>query len=76
VAADGCAPTAQALVSATVAEFVINLDDATFALPSYCAASGMTLAQRLAGLYAIDIINAASTAGVHDVVVGSMSLVP
>jgi hypothetical protein len=76
VAADGCAPTAQALVSASLSEFVINLDDATFSLPSYCGASSMTLQQRLAGLYAIDVINDASTVGVHDVVVGSISLVP
>jgi hypothetical protein len=76
VAADGCVPTAQALVSATVSEFVIDLDDASFALPSYCAASSTTLSQRLAGLYAIDVINAAATAGAHDVVVGSVSLVP
>jgi hypothetical protein len=76
VAADGCVPTAQALVSATVSEFVIDLDDASFALPSYCAASPTTLSQRLAGLYAIDVINAAATAGAHDVVVGSVSLVP
>jgi hypothetical protein len=76
VAADGCAPSTQALVSATVSEFVIDLNDATFALPSYCAASATTLQQRLAGLYAVDVINDATGAGAHDLVVGSISLVP
>lgn len=76
VAADGCAPTAQAVVSATLSEFVIDLTDATFALPGYCTASTTTLQQRLSGLYAIDIINDAKSAGSHDVVVGSVSLVP
>ena len=76
VAADGCVPTAQAVVSATLSEFVIDLDAASFALPSYCAASATTLQQRLAGLYAIDVINDAATAGTHDVVVGSVALVP
>ena len=76
VAADGCVPTTQALVSATVSEFVIDLNDATFALPSYCAASTTTLQQWLAGLYAVDVINDAATAGNHDLVVGSISLVP
>lgn len=76
VAADGCAPTAQALVSASVSEFVIDLNDATFTLPSYCAASATTLHQRLAGLYAVDVINDATGAGAHDLVVGAISLVP
>jgi hypothetical protein len=76
VAADGCVPTAQALVSATLSEFVIDLNDATFAVPSYCPASTTTLQQWLTGLYAIDVINDAATAGNHDVVVGGISLVP
>ena len=76
VAADGCVPTAQAVVSAALSEFVIDLDDASFALPSYCAASAATLQQRLTGLYAIDVINDAAGAGAHDAVVGSISLVP
>ena len=75
VAPDGCAPMAQAVVTPTLSEFVINLDGASFALPSYCPASTTTLQQMLAGLYAIDIINDASGAGAHDLVVGSISLV-
>jgi hypothetical protein len=75
VAADGCVPTATALVSATLSEFVINLDDASFPVPGYCT-SAITLAQAKAGLYAVDVINGASNAGNHDVVVGSVSLVP
>jgi len=76
VAPDGCVPTAQALVNGTLSEFVLNLDTATFAVPSYCAGSGTTLQQALAGLYTIDVINDASAAGTHDLVVGSASLVP
>ena len=76
VAADGCVPTAQAVVSATLSEIVIDLDDANFAVPSYCTASTTTLQQWLAGLYAIDVINDATTAGNHDVIVGGISLVP
>lgn len=76
VAADGCAPTARALIGPTTAEFVIDLDDASFALPSYCTASATTLRQMLKGLYAIDVINDATSAGPHDVVVGTISLVP
>jgi len=76
VAPDGCVPTAQALVNGTLAEFVLNLDNATFAVPSYCAGAGTTLQQALAGLYTIDIINDAFVAGTHDLVVGSVSLVP
>jgi hypothetical protein len=76
VAPDGCVPTAQAVVSGTLSEFVIDLDDASFAVPSYCAAPPTTLRQMLAGLYAIDVINDAAGAGTHDVVVGGVSLVP
>ena len=76
VAPDGCVPTAQAVVSATLSEFVIDLDDASFALPSYCAPSPTTLHQMLTGLYAVDVINDAAGTGTHDVVVGSVSLVP
>jgi len=76
VAPDGCVPTATALVSATVSEFVIDLNDASFAVPGYCPAPTSTLHQMLAGLYAIDVINDATAAGAHDVVVGSVSLVP
>ena len=63
-------------MSTTLSEFVIDLNDATFALPGYCVASATTLHQRLAGLYAIDVINDAKSAGSHDVVVGSVSLIP
>jgi len=76
VAPDGCAPAMQAVVSATLSEFVIDLNDAAFALPGYCTPSSATLHQRLAGLYAIDVINDAKSAGSHDVVVGSVSLIP
>ena len=76
VAADGCVPTATALVTSAVSEFVLDLNDATFAVPSYCTAPSYTLSQVTTGLYAIDVINAASNAGNHDVVVGSTSLVP
>jgi hypothetical protein len=75
-APDGCVPTAQAAVTSTLSEFVINLDAASFALPSYCNGSGTTLQQLLAGLYTIDVINDAVNAGPHDLVVGSASLVP
>jgi hypothetical protein len=75
VAPDGCVPTTQAVVTPTLSEFVINLDSATFALPSYCAASTTTLQQMLAGLYTIDVVNDAAGAGAHDLVVGSISLV-
>ena len=53
-----------------------EVTDATFAVPSYCTASSTTLHQMLAGLYAVDVINDAAGAGNHDVVVGSLSLVP
>jgi hypothetical protein len=76
VAADGCTPTARAVVSATTTEFVIDLDDASFSLPNYCTPSSTTLHQMLAGLYAIDVINDAVNAGPHDLVVGTISLVP
>ena len=75
VAADGCTPTATAVVSSTLSEFVIDLNDASFPMPSYCTSSTTTLQQVLSGLYAVDVINGASTAGAHDVVVGSVSLV-
>jgi len=76
VAPDGCVPTAQAVVSAALSEFVIDLNDASFAVPGYCAAPSTTLHQMLAGLYAIDVINDAAGAGNHDLVVGSVSLLP
>ena len=76
VAADGCTPTARAVIGPTTAEFVIDLDDASFALPSYCTPSATTLLQMLKSLYAIDVINDATSAGAHDVVVGTISLVP
>jgi len=76
VAPDGCAPMVQTVVSGTLSEFVIDLTDATFALPGYCTASTTTLHQRLTGLYAVDVINDAKSAGSHDVTVGSVSLIP
>jgi hypothetical protein len=64
------------VIGPTTAEFVIDLDDASFALPSYCTPSATTLLQMLKSLYAIDVINDATSAGAHDVVVGTISLVP
>ena len=74
VAADGCTATAQALVSATQAELVIDLDSTSFPLPDYCNGAGTALAAVKAGLFAVDVINSATTAGAHDLSVGRVSL--
>lgn len=74
VSADGCTATATALVSATATEVEINLDSTSFPLPSYCT-SGTTVDAVKAGLYAIDIVNAGTTAGDHDMKVGAVAFV-
>jgi hypothetical protein len=68
---DGCTATATAIVSATMAELVIDLDSASFPLPGYCSA-GTTVDAVKAGLYAIDIVNGGASAGTHDLQVGSV----
>lgn len=68
---DGCTATATAIVSATMAELVIDLDSASFPLPGYCTA-GTGVEAVKAGLYAIDIVNGAASAGAHDLRVGSV----
>ena len=73
VAADGCTATAEALVSATQSEIVIDLDATRFPLPAYCNGAGTALATVKAGLFAVDVINSATTAGAHDVTVGRLS---
>ncbi len=74
VAADGCTATAQAVVSATLNELVIDLDDASFPLPDYCGGKGSAVAAVKSGLFAVDVINPATTAGAHDLAVGSVKL--
>ena len=73
VAADGCTATAEALVSATQSEIVIDLDATRFPLPAYCNGAGTTLAAVKSGLFAVDVINSATTAGTHDLGVGRVS---
>jgi hypothetical protein len=75
VSADGCTATAQAMVSSTLSEIVIDLNSTSFPLPGHCA-TGTTVDAVRAGLLAVDVVNPASTAGAHDVTVGSISLVP
>lgn len=75
ISADGCTATAQAVVSATLSDIVIDLDSAHFPLPGHCSAGTLLNAVR-AGLLAVDVINPATTAGSHDLTVGSISLVP
>jgi hypothetical protein len=75
VSPDGCTATAQAVVSATLSDIVINLDSTHFPLPGHCTTGTLVNAAR-AGLLAVDVINPATTAGTHDLTVGSISLVP
>lgn len=75
VSPDGCTATAEAVVSSTLSELVIDLNSASFPLPGHCT-TGTTLNTVRAGLLAVDVINTASTAGAHDLSVGSISLVP
>ncbi len=75
VSGDGCTATAEAMVGATLSELVIDLNTASFPLPAHCT-TGTAVSAVRAGLFAVDVINAASTAGNHDLGVGSISLVP
>jgi hypothetical protein len=76
VAADGCTATAQAIVNASTAELVIDLNDTSFPLPDYCNGTGSKVSSVKAGLYAVDVINAATSAGAHDLAVGTAKLAP
>lgn len=75
VSPDGCTATAQAMVSSTLSEVVIDLNSTSFPLPGHCA-TGTTVDAVRAGLFAVDVVNPASSSGTHDVTVGSISLVP
>lgn len=74
VSADGCTATAQAVVNATLTELTIDLNDASFTLPDYCNGAGTALATVKGGLFAIDVINAATNAGAHDLAIGTVKL--
>jgi hypothetical protein len=74
VAADGCTATANAMVTSTLAEVVIDLDDKSFPLPDYCNGAGSKIGTLKAGLYAIDVINPAAGAGAHDLSIGTVKL--
>lgn len=74
VAADGCTATATVMVSATLAEVVIDLDDKSFSLPDFCNGTGSKVGTVKAGLYAIDVINPAVGAGAHDLSIGTLKL--
>lgn len=76
VAGDGCTATAQAIVDATLSELVIDLNDAMFALPDYCNGTGSKVGTVKAGLFAIDVINGATTTGSHNLGVGTVKLAP
>lgn len=76
VAADGCTATAQAVVNSTTAELVIDLNETSFPLPDYCNGVGSKVASVKAGLYAVDVVNSATTAGAHDLSVGTVKLAP
>jgi hypothetical protein len=71
---DGCTATATALVTGTMAELVIDLDDESFPLPGHCSA-GTALDAVKTGLYAIDVINGATTAGQHALQVAGVTFV-
>lgn len=75
ISPDGCTATAEAVVSSTMSELVIDLNSTRFPLPGHCG-SGTVLNTVRAGLLAVDVVNAASTAGAHDLAVGSISLEP
>ncbi len=74
VAADGCTATANVMVNATLAEVVIDLDDTSFPLPDFCNGTGSKIGTLKAGLYAIDVINPAASAGAHELSIGTMKL--
>ncbi|KQV95188.1 hypothetical protein [Rhizobacter sp. Root1221] len=73
VAADGCTATAQALVNSTQSEVVIDLDSTSFPLPEYCNGAGSAVAAVKAGVFSVDVINSAVSAGAHDLSVGRVS---
>jgi hypothetical protein len=76
VAADGCTATATAIVNSSTAELTIDLNDTSFPLPDYCNGTGSKVSSLKAGLYAVDVINAATSAGAHDLSVGTVKLAP
>lgn len=76
VAGDGCTATAQAIVNSTLSELVIDLTDTMFALPDYCNGTGSKVGTVKAGLFAVDVINAATTTGSHNLSVGTVKLAP
>lgn len=76
VAADGCTATADAIVDSTMNEVVIDLTEAMFPLPGYCNGNGSKVGTVKAGLFAVDVINGATTAGSHSLSVGSVKLAP
>jgi hypothetical protein len=76
VAADGCTATAQAIVNSTLSELVIDLNDTMFPLPDYCNGVGSKVGAIKAGLFAIDVINAATGTGSHNLGVGTVKLTP
>jgi hypothetical protein len=39
---NGCHPTASVMVDSTLRDYILNVDTATFSLPSYCATNGNT----------------------------------
>jgi hypothetical protein len=74
VSADGCTATAQAVVSATLTELTIDLNDTSFVLPDYCNGAGTPVGTVKGGLFAIDVINPATNAGAHDLAIGTVKL--
>jgi len=76
VAGDGCTATAQAIVNSTLSELVIDLSDAMFPLPDYCNGTGSKVGTVKAALYAVDVVNAATGAGAHNLSVGTVKLAP
>lgn len=76
VAGDGCTATAQAIVNSSLSELVIDLSDAMFPLPDYCNGIGSKVGTVKGGLFAVDVINAATTTGAHNLSVGTVKLAP
>jgi hypothetical protein len=52
---------------------VIDLDATSFPLPDYCNGAGTAIAAVKAGVFAVDVINSAVTAGAHDLTVGRVA---
>ena len=74
VAADGCTATAEAVVNATLTELTIDLNDTSFPLPAYCNGTGTAVGTVKGGLFAVDVINSATSAGAHDLAIGTVKL--